>query len=352
MFVTACFKDDEVPKPYKPKDPVVMYDSAGDSLRVIDGLWVATLANAGRLDSLLVDEKLSITDLKINGRINGADIITLYQMLGKQDYPKEQRGKLVTLDLTDASLVRGGGYYYKEGGGEEYYTIEKLITPYLFYGCANLKSIKLPKDVTVIFSSAFQDCLSLTDIDIPDGVTEIGIAAFLGCRSLTDITLPDSLTVIRMYAFFNCTSFTDITVPENVTEIEKYAFCSCSSLTSITIPDGVAEIGNSAFNGCSSLTGVVVPESVRVIREYAFNGCSSLTSVTVPQGITEVEDEAFSGCIELDEFFCHAAYPPKIDSKSFERISESATLYVPQLTKASYQDSDWSSSFSRIVEME
>ena len=86
-------------------------------------------------------------------------------------------------------------------------------------------------------------------------VTQIGEYAFGDKTSLVSITLPRQVAVIYDSAFYGCTSLSQIDL-KNITSIGSYAFEKCTSLTSVTIPDSVTLIGYGAFYNCSSLTSV------------------------------------------------------------------------------------------------
>ncbi len=138
--------------------------------------------------------------------------------------------------------------------------------------------------VTSIRNYAFGKCRSLTSITIPDSVTEIGGGVFYGCTNLKDVKLSNNITSLDgyydyysgYYGFFEgCTSLASITIPDSVTSIGSYAFCNCSSLTSITIPDSVTSIGYEAFYGCDKLSSIIIPETVTEIIGKALGYSSS-----------------------------------------------------------------------------
>ena len=160
-----------------------------------------------------------------------------------------------------------------------------------------LKSITLPKSLTMIPGGAFQGCSSLTSIDIPDGVTSIGASAFAGCR-LTSIDIPDGVTIIQSGTFAGC-RLTSINIPDGVTSIGASAFSDCSSLVSIELPDGLDSIAENTFGDCSSLTSIDIPDGVTSIGARAFDGCSSLTSLDIPDGVTSIGNFAFRNCSNL-----------------------------------------------------
>ena len=225
---------------------------------------VVTITEAGTMKQLLGDDYLNITSLKVVGPINGDDVRCLRQMLGGniEDGVNIEKGSLASLDLSDASIVKGGSYYYSDYNSEDYYTSNDMIGGYMFMGCENLQDIVLPVGVTSIGNLAFFYCSSLASIDIPEGVTSIGNYAFDGCSSLTSID-----------------------IPEGVTSIGYYAFYGCSSLTSIAIPEGVTSIGYSAFWDCSSLTQVYCYGTTPpTIDAYSFDGSKDGRTLYVPKG--------------------------------------------------------------------
>jgi hypothetical protein len=255
-----------------------------------------------------------------------------------------------------------------------------------FYGCHSLTSVTLPSSVTAIEEGAFGSCRSLTSVIIPASVKAIGDRAFSGCRSLTAITvekessffssingvlfdkagtvllqcpggktghytIPNSVTAIGDYAFSDCSSLTSVTIPSSVTEIGRVAFSGCSSLTSVTLSACVTEIGWGTFSDCSSLTAVTIPASVTEIGWGAFSDCSSLKSVTIPASVTRIGDMAFADCSSLRDVTVGWKTPLTIEDDTFEDLPlKSATLHVPDGTKARYQASDGWKEFGIITE--
>ena len=191
------------------------------------------LEEAGTLPSKIGDtKKYKITNLKIMGEINGTDLRFIREMAGCDYNGKGTEGKLATLDLSEAKIVKGGDYYYN------------------YYGCYTLDD--------VIGNQAFDGCSSLTSLTLPSSVTSIGSSAFSGCSGLTSLTLPSSVTSIEWSAFSGCSGLTSLTLPSSVTSIGESAFSGCSGLTSLTLPSSVSSIGESAFSGCSGLSSIYV----------------------------------------------------------------------------------------------
>ena len=143
------------------------------------------LEEAGTLPSKIGDtKKYKITNLKIMGEINGTDLCFIREMAGSDREGWRTEGKLATLDLSGAKIVRGGGIYYNS---VNCYTSDDVIGNYAFSGCRSLTSLILPSSVTEIGESAFRGCSGLTSLTLPSSVTSIGKSAFEGCSGLTSI---------------------------------------------------------------------------------------------------------------------------------------------------------------------
>ena len=143
------------------------------------------LEEAGTLPSKIGDtKKYKITNLKIMGEINGTDLRFIREMAGCDYKGKGTEGKLATLDLSEAKIVKGGDYYYNYYGC---YTLDDVIGNQAFDGCSSLTSLTLPSSVTSIGESAFSGCSGLTSLTLPSSVSSIGESAFSGCSGLSSI---------------------------------------------------------------------------------------------------------------------------------------------------------------------
>ena len=329
------------------------------------------LDEAGTLPSKIGDtKKYKITNLKIMGEINGTDLCFIREMAGSDREGWRTEGKLATLDLSGAKIVRGGGIYYNS---VNCYTSDDVIGNYAFsdcsgltslilpsnvtsigysafYGCICLTSLTLPSSVTSIGSSAFEGCRSLTSLILPSSVTSIGSSAFSGCSGLTSLTLPSSVTSIGWAAFSGCSGLTSLTLPSSVTSIDGRAFYGCSSLFGLTLPSSVTSIGRSAFEACYGLFSLTLPSSVTEIGESAFRGCSGLTSLTLPSSVTSIGKSAFEGCSGLTSIYVSWESPLSIDASTFKDANTGkCILYVPKGTYDDYWLSNWGI-FENIVE--
>ena len=126
-------------------------------------------------------------------------------------------------------------------------------------------------------------------------------------------------------------------------------FDHCIKLTSVSIPNSVSTIEGAAFHQCEGLTTINIPNSVTSIGDIAFEYCSSLTSVTIPNSVKNIGYRAFNACEALTSVYSLIDNPFDIESNVFNGISENAILYVPQGTKARYeQAAGWLEHFAKI----
>lgn len=230
----------------------VLFDIRPDnSGTTTDASRVVNVSVPGTLCTMLsAEEKRHIRRLTITGKLNGEDIALLRRMSGATDAWQEWfasvsrdekwTGKLHELDLEQASFVkdnkypflrmcategrftygkkefvisdkatpdyinmlktplsRGKGYRYMIYCGKpyiEFYTVPEMISPFMFYDCQNLKTIKLPKDTKWILGSAFQWCSSITSMALPPNVKYVESGAFRDCYLLTTVNIVSDIT--------------------------------------------------------------------------------------------------------------------------------------------------------------
>lgn len=337
---------------------------------IIDKLVAGTLPQ--RISD---DEKYLITNLKINGEINGTDLGFIREM-ARSDYSFETEtyrlANLSILDLSDAKFVSGGDYYYSnydhydydldETFYNYYFTKNNEISDYAFYGCDGLRSLTLPTNITLIGNHAFGvcrnlatlnipsnvtsigncaflDCYNLKSIDLPSRLTSIGGSAFSGCNYLASLNFPSSLSEIGESAFSGCNSLKSVTLPPNLISISNGTFSGCDSLKSVTFPSGLTSIGQNAFLECQRLSNVTFPSSPFSIGHYAFRGCR-FTSLTLPSSLTEIGVEAFAHCKGLKSLTLSPSLS-RIGDNAFGDCDRLTTLTIPSgLTSLSTLNGD------------
>jgi len=201
--------------------------------------------------------------------------------------------------------------------------LKKMDTPPSEY------AVRIPQDVTVVETAAFDGNTAISQAFIHDSVTELQAWAFSACTHLKSIVIPDSVVCIQREAFMGCTELEDVVIGKGVQTIERDAFSHCSSLTSLHLPASLEKLDISAFNFCSGLRSVrvdknnrvfdsrhdcnavvesatdtlllgcsstTIPSSVTAIGAYAFAGCTALAEIFIPAWITQIGCGAFKGC--------------------------------------------------------
>ena len=306
------------------------------------------LDKAGTLPDKIGSSRMyKITNLKLVGEINGTDWKMIREMAGINYNGYSTEGKLSTLDLSEAKIVKGGYAY-----STRYYTSNDEIGDYAFYNCRRLTSLNLPSSITSIGESAFENCSGLTSLNLPAGITSIGGRAFENCSGLTSLNLPAGITSIDYNAFYGCSGLTSLNLPDGITEIDKYAFYGCSGLTSLTLPASITTIGDYAFYGCSGLTSLTIPDGVTKIGVCTFSNCSYLTSLTIPSSVNFLGGYAFQECTNLQSVYVSWQNPISAGSAFYGVNIKNCTLYVPQGTEQDYFLADVWGDFGNIVEFD
>ena len=145
------------------------------------------------------DEKFKISELKVSGPLNNADIKLLQQIVNRSK-ANEKKGECVvtSVDISEAVFTEG----------KEAKATNKLPNG-LFSGAKQLLKVTLPQGITNISKSCFDGCAALPGIQIPSSVTTIENQAFQGCEALATISIPGNVEAIGDEAF-------ETAIPRNV----------------------------------------------------------------------------------------------------------------------------------------
>lgn len=162
-----------------------------------------------------------------------------------------------------------------------------------FLDCADLQTLVIGNNVTIIGNEAFKNCIYMTSATISNSVTTIGNSAFYSCGFLDNITMGNSVITIGTFAFYRC-GFSNITLPSTLTSIGSSAFWE-SSITSIVIPNSVTTLEDSIFVQCGSLASLTLPSNgtINTVPQGLCVLCTSLTSITIPSNYTTIAQDAF-----------------------------------------------------------
>lgn len=321
---TLYFKIDEN-NAYSNRSTTIIFEQTDSDLRESitinqSGHNQLILSEAGTLKEIIGDDFLNVQLLTIIGQINGDDIYCLRKMLGAKNFNEANRGKLTTLDLSQATIVEGGEWYYEDYLSTHYYTSNDEIGDYMFYDCVNLQKIILPTNIAKVGKHAFENCESLAYFELPHNVTAIDTRTFSGCKALSSFVISNNVTTIGMEAFKGCTSLYSVTIGKSITTIASKAFYGCNAMESVYITDlsawckivfadeydnPLSKAGTLYLNG-NVLTDLVIPKDITEIKDYTFYGCKSITNVTIGENITSIGNYVFCGCSSLSSLNINA----------------------------------------------
>lgn len=292
-----------------------------------------TLTEAGTLSSKISDTELNtLTELTVNGPINGSDIKIIRAM----------GGTLKTLDLKNANIVEGGDSYYLT----DKFTQNDVIGDYMFYAMTALEKIVMPKDVWSIGTwysynnnhwnadktelsgrpktyntsesdsnfgcAAFYQCVNLKQITFSNALVYIGGKAFGNCVKLTSVTIPEGVELMGNYAFINCTELTSVSIPSTFGNAAKTIKCDkgdtglndiqgnggwgygfkgifykCTKLANIKLTEGIKYLGGEMFSGNTAITSITLPATLERMNS-ALRGCTGLTALSFPEGLKQI----------------------------------------------------------------
>lgn len=295
-----------------------------------------TLTEAGTLSGMISNEELnSLTELTVNGPVNGSDIKIIRAM----------GGTLKTLNMKNARIVEGGDSYYLT----DKFTQNDVIGDYMFYAMTAMEKIVMPKDVWTIGSwnnnnpwNADKTKLSGHPASYNSSYNDndnFGCASFYQCVNLREIEFPTTLVYICSKAFGNCVKLTSVTIPEGVELLGNSIFRNCSELVSASLPSTLGNLNKmnsenydiinyagykningamdsnsdisypnysytygclATFYNCPKLKDVTLAEGIKLLMNRMFLNCTALTSITLPSTLTRV-NSAFIGCSGLTE---------------------------------------------------
>ena len=210
----------------------------------------------------------------------------------------------------------------------EYFTgITHLVNPNAsatikesFYGCKNLKEIRLPSSLTTIY----------------DGSDSYKNGAFYGCSSLVSVGDMSHITRIGRMAFRDCSSFSqEINAPSVEGSIGYYAFYG-------TAIKKVSNLGNATILVGVSSASINSPVG-------AFARCTSLEEVRLPATTEQVQKGSFGFCTVLKTIVCEATTPPSLDANAWYGSNALTAIYVPDASLEAYKTAvNWSAYADRI----
>lgn len=158
-----------------------------------------------------------------------------------------------------------------------------------------IKSVTLPKTITVIGDGAFSSCQNLIEVNI-DPETEFeyfGTEVFFGSPVEGEFYSQDVTILGKNVLFAYCGTDKEYTIPDDITILADACFMY-SGIEKVNFNDSITEISPLCFASCHSLTEFTVPDTIESIGNYAFKDCTNLASVTLGKNVVSLAVECFA----------------------------------------------------------
>ena len=206
-----------------------------------------TVDKAGMLNDMFPTDSVraSLGVLKVSGDINSSDLAVLRYMCGVDAKGNATKGRLNTLDLSEARIVSGGNPYLYEGD-KRYTTDDNVLPERAFYGARRLSKLYLPKGIKHVGDGALAvgglrevKLLPAADADffIKDDVlySKVDSADLIAVMPSKSgyLTLPLGTRTIHPYAMANVRGLAGLRVSSTVENIGEYAFANMAGLTEL-----------------------------------------------------------------------------------------------------------------------
>ncbi|MBE6693659.1 MAG: hypothetical protein E7589_02705 [Ruminococcaceae bacterium] len=192
-----------------------------------------------------------------------------------------------------------------------------ILSDYCFYRFTTISSVKLGDGVIFMGACAFAES-SVSSVDLSGKFTLIPSHCFYGCSQLTSVVIPKNITQIDPQAF-HYSGLVNVTVGESVKKIGHSAFetehekdtlyyraksCEVSAYTfdgfkNVVIGSEVLSIPKNFMKKNGSLESVAFEANSRctTIESAAFSE-TAIRSVEIPSSVTTIKS-AFEDCDEL-----------------------------------------------------
>ena len=156
-----------------------------------------------------------------------------------------------------------------------------------FGDCCSLQGrITIPPSIQFVRGRCFAGCGAITSVVFESStatttkVVELHDGIFWSCAELRSVRLPNNLTVIPSNCFYGCCSLIDVPIPGTVRTIQSRAFADCA-LRAVDLPESVIVIGEKAYSGCSDVVSVTIRSSTNAVQlgRRMFKVCPSLSTI-------------------------------------------------------------------------
>lgn len=232
------------------------FETAWYSVSVPSDIWGGTITSD--MATARLGDKVTLTVTSGRGnrydfipkyvKVNGEEIAPfhdehVYELPGKATYIFQMPGEDVTVTAKFTAMG--------ECGGDNLWEYDHETGILTISGSSNMSGYD--SDWPSPWSPFFGE---MTEVVVEEGVQTIGTYAFDEAGLIRTVKLPKTISLIGMQAFHACRSLEEIVIPEGVTRLQANAFWNCSALKRVTIPESVSLIGDWAFRGCTVMEDI------------------------------------------------------------------------------------------------
>ena len=315
------------------------------------------------------EELLKISEIHLNGFIDGEDFLLLSKM--------SKMGSLRLLDMGGVTEMAVSELYKLDDGmcsGNHipFYKndrIEEVIFPHvdsfdaaMFVSCPNLRKVVIPKTLKSLNKEMLLFCPNIEEIYVPSNLnldtSHFWRSPFFpsysfwgsGKRFVSDNDgWPDDVDEDDVKPCFFAYDGVLYHI-DGGGELELYRYPAGDERTEFVVPDGVTHICQYAFYQCRHLKKITIPQSVSSFEENPFGECQALETIAFKQNgirMFSMEDADYLGGIlglkdlpNIKHIFLYAENPEDVCFDMFDGLKNigEVTLHVPRSCKKNYED--------------
>lgn len=261
-----------------------------------ENVFEVSVPTPGSLNTQLLDIDADLIEsLKINGRLNSADLAYLAAAEGRT-------AAITYLDLSAVTVDYDGGRYATVVNAPE----AGMGTTYVYYYYLSdeNRDESAGSSPTTIRTNCYRNNLAalfsrnktLQTVILPDMLKDIGEYFLNNCQTLRTVGMPRDVRSVGNQAFYNCNDLRLYDFPATLEEVGAGAF-AWTRLGRVAF-DRRARIGEGAFRG-STMAILDMPLPPDTIPDYAF--AADLTEVHIGEGLRYIGRGAFGGKITVAE---------------------------------------------------
>ena len=330
----------------------------GADIQVAPGHLGESLATIPPGTTLTIQGAADARDLSLLRSLEGVEILDLSAtniaavatdtplMTGRTQFEANHLPAYILFDAGFTKVILPQSLSAIESGALAGSSITEIVIPegvtsigdFAFYGCTDLRKVRLPSTLLTIGRGAFAECPALESINLEDSkvstlpeecfagdlslrsINATGLLS-IGSRSLArtgverldlpQVTRMEPFALADMYnllilnvspetafsegALMNCSALTSINgMPENIPDLFA---ANCSSLESASLLAGSAYVGRYALAN-SGASNLIFGQSLRSIDENALRGMTALNhidAVALGDNPPQAAPDAFSG---------------------------------------------------------